>query len=63
MKKYSVVESCDHMECGYNKVTPIIDTISLDSAYTTANELNRTSNKRCPLCGDLLGYFPNQEDE
>ncbi|OAB29589.1 hypothetical protein [Paenibacillus macquariensis] len=61
--KHSVVSSCDYMDCTYSKITFVLDATSSEAAFETANVLNRESTKICPICGQLLGYFPSDEDD
>ena len=63
MTKYSVVSSCDHIECTYNQITVVLDVISAEAAFVVANDLNRRSADHCPICGNQLGYFPVEDLE
>ncbi|ALP36650.1 hypothetical protein ASL14_11270 [Paenibacillus sp. IHB B 3084] len=62
MVQYQVISVCDRTGCTYSSVSVTLDAISADAAWTAANVLNRTSDLRCPICGESLGFFPDEFD-
>ncbi|WP_143806604.1 MULTISPECIES: hypothetical protein [unclassified Paenibacillus] len=56
--RYGVISACDHYDCSYGKVEFIMDALSEEAAWVSANALNRTSEVLCPFCKNRLGYFP-----
>jgi hypothetical protein len=57
---WRVYSACENPECANTELILIIEAVNQESAYKVAQDHALNSPQLCPLCGESLLFFPEE---